>query len=300
MSPASDGVDRRLPAARTGRRAEIGAAIDTLSRRYHGVVSRRIARQHGLEQVALRSQRRAGRLEKRAPRLLIVKAVPPSFEQQAMAAVLITGGAAVLSGFAAAYLHGLSIPARIAKKGEPPEKLEVLADPKANSRNPGVKLTRRLHLGPEDRGELKGIPIATVPRALVECARWLKPFEVKNMVSDALSRKQTTLEAMEALVARLPRNQRSTHRIVAALSEWRLARGSESPKELDVMGWIRAAGLPAPEQQVAIPHGAETIRTIDGGWPAWRVGWEYHSRAWHEGKQTMVDEHVRRLLEQLG
>lgn len=84
----------------------------------------------------------------------------PSLEATYLAAVLAAGDGALLSGLAAAHLHGLV-------KGPPPP-AEVTA--RTERRIERVRTHRCRFLDAQDATVVRGIPVTTVPRTLVDIA----------------------------------------------------------------------------------------------------------------------------------
>jgi hypothetical protein len=118
----------------------------------------------------------------------------PTTEATYLAAVVAAGGGAVLSGLAAAYLHGLV-------KGTPPT-AEVTAP--TQRRIEGVKVHRCRSLNAHDWARFRGIPVTTVPRTLVDIAAELSPEALARACHEAGVRYRTTPAAVEAVLARRP------------------------------------------------------------------------------------------------
>jgi len=98
----------------------------------------------------------------------------PSVEASYLAAVLACGDGAVLSGLAAAHLFGLV-------KGKPPR--PEVSCPR-HKRIDGVA-TRRVRLDRREVSVYRGIPVTTVPRAVVDLAPGLESEDLARACHEA-------------------------------------------------------------------------------------------------------------------
>ncbi|GIJ00121.1 hypothetical protein Slu03_24980 [Sediminihabitans luteus] len=133
-------------------------------------------------------------------------------------------------------------------------------------------------LPPRDRSRVDGVPVTSLERTVVDCARVL-PMPGALVVADSALR----LGARPALLATLVdeavgrRGVRQARRVVE------LADGtSESPGETLVRWVALDAGLPPLVGQVAV-HTWQGAFRLDAGWPDVRVGIEFDGKVKYGG-----------------
>jgi hypothetical protein len=135
----------------------VEAVLADLAGRSHGVVTRAQLLAAGIRPEQLRRRMRSGALIRVHPGVYRVGHLARSVEATFLAAVWSCGNDAALSGRAAAYLWGIV-------KGRPPAP-EVTAPGKHQIQ--GVTTHRARNI---ERTTHRGIPVATVPRTLVDLA----------------------------------------------------------------------------------------------------------------------------------
>jgi very-short-patch-repair endonuclease len=118
----------------------------------------------------------------------------PSIEATYLAAVLAAGEGALLSNRATAHLFALT-------KGTAPTP-EVIA--RTQRRTEGVITHRSRTLNARDATTFRGIPVTTVPRTLVDLAKYLSLDALARACHEAGVRYGTTPKAVEAVLARRP------------------------------------------------------------------------------------------------
>jgi len=141
----------------------------------------------------------------------------------------------------------------------------------ADSWDHRYRVTRHWTALPErDRAVLDGLPVTTLERTAVDCARSL-PLPAALVVMDCALRHGADRD----LVARIVDESRGKRGVVQA--RWVLAyadAGAESPGESLARLRLLEAGLPRPETQVPVVT-ALGVRWIDLGWPDAKVGVEF-------------------------
>jgi very-short-patch-repair endonuclease len=177
-----------------------------------------------------------------------------------MAAVLSAGRGAVLSHRSAAALWGIRHTASA--------RIEVTAP---------RKLHRRKHLlphcavlPPDERTTLKGIPVTTAPRTLLDLAAVIPPNQLDRALNEAEVQR---LEGPQEMLARHA-GQRGTATLRTLLLNAR--RSLRSPLEHEFLDFIRAHGLPEPETNTLI-EGYE----VDAVWRDQRLIVELDGYATH-------------------
>jgi hypothetical protein len=217
----------------------------------------------------------------------IPKSMSRSLEIMTVGAWLWSGRRALITGRAAAALHGSNWVDEFAP-------IELLW--RNNHYPPGV-IVRDEQFGPDEVTSVGGLSVATPTRTGFDLARHL-PAAIALAHLDALARAtQITKQDLMHLVnrysgARGNRHARTTIELMDA--------GAESPKE----SWLRLvlikAGLPPPTTQIRVTDG-ELVAYLDMGWEEQMVALEYdgdHHRT--DRRQYVKDIRRAEMFERLG
>ena len=186
-----------------------------------------------------------------------------------MAAVLAGGSGAVLSHRSAAELWGLidGISGPI-----------HLTVPTKRAR-PGI-LLHRGGVPDDERTEIEGIPVTTVPRTILDCAPAMSERQLERLINEADVLRLHDRLSIPTLLHRYPRRPGS-RRLTEAL-EKRNAGSSRTRSDLEelLIELADELGLRRPETNVVLAIDGETFE-IDALWRAERVAVELDSRAFH-------------------
>lgn len=203
------------------------------------------------------------------PDIYVPKSGPLPLRRRTVGAYLWSGRNGVITGRAAAALHG----ALWVADGAPVEMLW------RNGRPPDGIVVRNERIDPEEITVVAGLPVTTPERTALDLARHLpRDLAVQNL--DALAR-ATGVKAADALILaeRYPR-ARGLRRAEVALDL--MDGGAQSPKE----SWLRLVlidgGLPRPRTQIRVTDGFNEA-FIDMGYDEPMVGADY------EGKHHATD-----------
>ena len=192
-----------------------------------------------------------------------------------LSAALAAGDGAVVSHLAVAHVLRLV-------RGRPPAP-EVTIPAGGCRKRPGIRIHRsRLH--PFDTADLDGIPITTVPRALLDLAPGTGLEELTRMCHEAWIHHRTTPAHIDATIARNP------HKPGAA--KLRRALGADvllSELERGFTALLRRHGLPLPRTN--IDHKGDKV---DCHWPALGLTVELHSWRYHATRQAFEQDLARR------
>jgi hypothetical protein len=254
MHPQSTNVDRVL--------AWFGT-------RSHGVVTRSELLGAGVSPGAIRGRLRKGALWREYPGIYRVGHRAPSAEAKYLAAVRACGEGAVLSGVAAGWLWRL-------RKGEPPA-AEVTSARRSRLEGLATRCCRSLK--PHERTELRGIPVTTVQRTLIDLAGVLGEDDLARACHEA-----------EALYRARPSDIRPNAPGAAKLR--RVLEGDAavtlSGLERGFLRLLRDAGLPLPETNRRIDG-----RYVDCRWPDRRLTVELDSYRFHNSRHSWRQDHQR-------
>jgi very-short-patch-repair endonuclease len=212
----------------------------------------------------------------------------PSIEAGYLAAVLAAGEGALLCGMAAAHLLGLV-------KGEAPAP-EVIA--RTERRIEGVKTHRsRAQRSGAARDDLdatvvRGIPVTTVPRTLVDISSELSLDALARACHEAGVRYGATPNSVEAVLARRPNNpgakklRRVTHGDIHV---------TLSKLEARFLELLRSENLPLPRTNK--PAGSHRV---DCRWPEQRLtveldGYQFHNsrHSWEQDRRREREARAR-------
>jgi len=135
-----------------------------------------------------------------------------------------------------------------------------------------------------DWASLDGIPIAIVPRILLDMAPRLKPQDLRRLCHEAWIHHRTTPRQVEACIARNP-SKPGTPSLRAALG----ADVTLSVLEDEFLRLLREHGLPKPRTNV-LAHGDR----VDCHWPALGLTVELLSYSFHGSRAAFEADVARR------
>lgn len=235
--------------------------------RQWGVVTWDHLREDGFDGAAVRRRVGSGALVRRHRGVYVVGHVPLSPEGEELAAVYAAGGDAVLSELSGAVRMGM-----LRFRGR---RIDVTTGARGRRRPiDGVDLHHTRSLPDPDRTTHLGIPIATVPRILLDLAGRpdISDRALESAAAQAERDGRLDRDAQLAL-ARRSQGWVGGARLRAALHagpDLLLSEEEHGARELMV-----TAGLPVPEANVVIPSDAGPLM-CDLWWPAYGYVLEVH------------------------
>lgn len=189
-----------------------------------------------------------------------------------MAAVLALGEGAVLSHRSAAALWGL--------RGERGGPVDVTLASKSRH-VPGIRRHSSRVMPPDEMTVEFGIPVASVPRTILDCARGGDLDLVENLLRQAERGERFDLLSLPHLLDRYPRRRGCrTVRLALKRIEESPSGIAESPLEERFLPFLRAYGLPIPHLNEWIDLGGRRYK-VDCRWPGTKEiveldSWEAH------------------------
>jgi hypothetical protein len=186
-----------------------------------------------------------------------------------MAAVLAGGSGAVLSHRSAAELWGLI------DGISGPIHLTVLS----KRSRPGI-LLHRSNVPDNERTEVEGIPVTTVPRTILDCAPTMTERRIERLINEADVLRLHDQLSIPDLLHRYPRRPGSREVWVALNKRDAGATFTRSDLEELLIELVDELGLRRPETNVVVEIDGETFE-IDALWRAERVAVELDSRRFH-------------------
>jgi very-short-patch-repair endonuclease len=241
----------------------------------HGVVTRVQLFQAGVTRNEIACRLRRGGLIRVHRGVYRVGHRAPSTEATYLAAVFAAGEGALLSGLAAAHLLEVV-------KGAPPMP-EVTAP--TERRTEGVRTHRCRFLTARDASFVRGIPVTTVPRTLVDIAAGLSADALARACHEAGVRYRTTPAEVEAVLARRPTipGARKLRRVIHGDVHVTLSRLERRALEL-----LYEEGLELP-----ITNRPAGGRRVDCRWPEHRLTVELDGYRFHNSRYSWEQDRRR-------
>lgn len=221
--------------------------IATLAAAQHGVVARRQLLRLGLGREAIQHRLESGRLHPLHRGVYAVGHRRISADGRWSAAVLAAGRGGVLGARPAAVLL------RMLEFAAGP--VDVLV-PVARRARPGLRL-RTVSLLPDEVCEVRGIPVTTPARTLLDLAAMVRPQLVELAFHEANYRQLTSPAGLDVLLERHPRRPGAA--VLRALLGRGGRRRTRTEMEVDFGSFCDEAGLPRPDE-------TNVGRRIHGRW----------------------------------
>jgi very-short-patch-repair endonuclease/predicted transcriptional regulator of viral defense system len=253
-------------------------ALAALATRQHGVVSSAQLRELGLSKHAVRRRVERHALQRVHARVYAVGHTALTLDSRRMAAVLACGPSALLS-------HGAAGEALKLLPSSPHFDVTVPTPRKAP---PGIVVHRSRLIHAEDRSRVRGIPVTSVARTLVDLADVLAEERLARAVHEAEVRRVFDLRAIDRTLARLPgrRGAQRLRRVLAAYRpEPRLLR---SDAERALKRLCERHCLPLPQFNVNLA-GFE----VDAHWEDVDVAIEVDGAATHHTRHAFRNDRAR-------
>jgi very-short-patch-repair endonuclease len=263
------------------RRAHPGrdALIASIATRQYGVVSRSQLLAAGISDAAITTRIRRFRLHPLHRGVYAVghTALVPLARE--MAAVLACGEGAVVSHRTAASTIWHLIDAI--------DDVIDITIPRSNRRRPGLRVHRSRTLHPEDTQVVRGIPVTSVARTLVDLAEDVSDRELEVALDEATTRRLTTTASLTAAVERL-HGRRGTSRLNGLLERDGEPAFTRSEAEERLLALIRAANLSHPEVNARASR-----HTVDFIWRKQRLIVETDGYRFHSTRTAFERDRVR-------
>lgn len=255
-----------------------------LAAEQHGCISVEQALRCGLSADAVFRRARSGRWRRILPAVYAVSGAPATWEQRLMAAVLWAGDDTAIARTSAAALWKLP--------GFGPGRVEIYHPTSKRSRS-GV-IVHRVRLDPRDVTRIRGWPVTTAGRTLVDVASKLDAASFDEAFHHCLHARLTTWRALEDLSERhsgpgCP----GAGRLREALRSYGGAGpAAASPLEVRLARRLARSKLPKPRRQHEVRVGGGR-RYLDCAWPEARVAVEVDGYRWHSSRGAWERDRAR-------
>jgi very-short-patch-repair endonuclease len=208
----------------------------------------------------------------------------PPWEGQLLAAVKACAGDAWLSHYSACELWGF-----VERLDRAPDVTVVAARVR---RRRGIRVHKTAHLSEIDRTTVRGIPVTSAARALIDLGSLVGPARTRAAIRRGLGMGRVTPRQIGLALERYP--SRPGARAVREAFKLGVAP-TKSDRESDVLDVVLAGGLVHPEVNKPLVLGGRRI-IPDFRWPAQRLMLEVDSTAWHENPVARADDRERQAL----
>ena len=253
-------------------------ALAELAGRQHGVVSRAQLTALGFTRDAVRRRVERKRLLPLYPGVYAVGHDALTPDARRIAAVLACGPGALLSHRAAGEAQGL-LPSS--------PQFEVTV-PHGRKPKPGIVLHRSRLIHPDDRSSVRGIPVTSIARTLVDLADVVSEERLAKAVHEAEVQRVFDLGAVDAVVRRLPgrKGRHKLRRVLAAYQpEPRFLR-SEAERRFKRL--CESHSLPQPQFNVNIAG-----HELDAYWEDASIAVEIDGAATHHTRRAFHADRAR-------
>lgn len=257
------------------------AVVRRIARRQHGVVARRQLLIAGVPGRWIDWQA-AHHWQTLHPGVYSTRRDAPGTDGRWMGATLAGGDGSVLGLRAAGELW------RLRDGGG--RALEVVS-PRRRKGPPAVRVVFARDLRPADVTKVRGIPVTTVARTLLDCAALLDRDSLRKMIAKA--RYHDVLDEM-ALQRQLGRHRGHAGACVLRELVALLADRTETEIEDLALALIRRHSLPGPQVNHGFDAAGRWVRT-DMRWPAHRLVLELDGVATHRTPSQVADDLERQL-----
>jgi hypothetical protein len=145
------------------------------------------------------------------------------------------------------------------------------------------------------RAKVRGLPVSTPARCIVELGSRLGVGEVGRVADDLVRSGRTSFSAVAAVLAELTRPGKPGIETVARMLEKRLGGYVPPASELErgMFATLEAGGLPAPERQVPLPGRGEVTGVVDGAYTDALMVLEADGRRWHTRMEASRQDRAR-------
>lgn len=246
-----------------------------LAAEQHGCISAEQARQSGLSADAIFRRARSGRWRRLLPGVYGVRGAPATWEQRLTAAVLWAGEGTTIARASAAALWNLP--------GFHHGPVEIYHPTSKRTRS-GV-VVYRVRLDPRDVTRIRGWPVTTAGRTLVDIASKLDAASFDEVFHHCLHTRLTTWRALQELSERHsgPGCPGATRLREALVSYGGGGRAAGSPLEVKLVRRLARSDLPKPLRQYEVRVEGRR-RYLDLAWSEARVAVEVDGYRWHSSR----------------
>lgn len=255
-----------------------------LAEKQFGLIDRVQAARAGMTKSAIARRLSARRWRPVLPGVYRMAGAPISWEQSLKAATLWGGDTCAVSHFAAAALHGLA--------GF--HKRDVHIQSSKRLQHPTVKTHRTRSAESQYTTMVKGIPVTSLTRTLIDLSASLSPRQIEKALDESIRRGMTDLGRLRGVLSRSGTRKRG-RRLLRALIDERDGKGELTDSELEdkLIRLLRRRRLPEPSVHYNVFHADRWLGEVDFAYPSKRVAIEVHGYQVHSLKNVWENDQRR-------
>lgn len=259
-------------------------ALRAIGDEHFGLVRRDEIEALGFSSSGLARLVRNGLLERIRPRVYRLLGAPLSHEAEIMAALLWANDEALASHRTGAEING------IAGRSE---QIEITTT--GCVRAPDLIVHRRVFWLPGDATIVKGVPVTSVERTLVDLASVASRRSVERSLDAALLLPGVSLQTISRRLEATARQGRNgTTRLRGLIAERETERNPiESPLERDFLTLIRERKMPEPVAQHPVIVDGRIVARLDFAYPELKLGIELDGYAFHSSREAFERDRSR-------
>lgn len=260
------------------------AELSALAGKQHGLMTHAQAMAAGLSRMALSRLVRKGAWQVVRPRVFRRAAASQTEGQALLAVCLWAGEGAVVSHRSAARLLGLNL-----EQGE----LEV-STPRFRQEVSGVLLHRSKSMDPADVRVLRGIPVTSGARTIIDLASCLEEESLAYLVEEAWRKQIAAPDWVARRLGQLGARGRRAAALAQILADCR-QRKAPMRSALEVRVWrlLRNERLPMPIPGYEFRDDFGQPGCIDFAFPEHRLALECDGYQFHGDRETFERDRVR-------
>ncbi len=259
--------------------------LTTQASKQHGLMTHKQATDAGFSRTAISRLVRKGEWQQVRPRVFRKAATKQTEAQDLLALCLWLGESAVVSHRSAARLLGLDI-----KQGD----LEVTVGPRFSGELPGVIVHRSKSLPKDDKRLVRGIPVTTAARTIIDLASCLDEEPLAIAVEEAWRRGIATPQWVEKRLTELSTQGRHSGALAEILADRRQTKAPlESALEVRMWRVLRGSKLPMPIAGYEFRDDYGQPGRIDLAYPDQQLALECESWEFHGDREAFETDRVR-------
>lgn len=260
--------------------------IARLAARQAGTFSRKQARRHGATDGQIRHRLRSGRWLRLRSGLYLVAGSPPHQDRTRWVSHLATGDHGIITHEGAAAMHQMTSF----------EQSPVVLSVEHPLHLPDVPafVHQISDIAPHHRGRMRGLPVTTPARTVVDLAAVADADRISVAVQDLVVQQQLRLSQISRVLGEVARPGKPRLHVVArVLDELAGQPVPESELERALVSCLVARGVREPRLQADYPGRHATASTVDGLYDDEMVIVEADGRRWHARLQAMRQDRDR-------
>jgi hypothetical protein len=268
---------------------ELDKTIARMAASQFGVVTYAQLTGAGVSRHVIRRRLQAGRLVRLGTHTYLVSGAPRTWNASALAACLDLGPDAFICQRSAAFVWQL--------RSTAPEVIDIVVPSTHTARRDSttVKVHRSKGLSGADGVVVRGLPVTSIGRTLIDLAAVALPDEFDGYADVALCRRLVSPRRLQKSLDQLARRGRQgTPHLRRVLAPWLAGDRVESVAEAQVLRAIEAADLPRPVTQYEVRSPTrKLVGRVDFAWPEQQVVLEVDGFRWHAKPAAQVDDIAR-------